>query len=71
MCIVQPGSATVKTNGGDAVPGDDARVALLADDRIGHRHRHLDAAVARARPWRAPVETVAVDAHGPARRRCR
>ena len=48
----------------DRVPGDDARVALLADDRIGHRHRHLDAAVAGLRRG-TPPQTVAFDAHGP------
>ena len=48
----------------DRVRGDDARVALLADHRIGHHHRHLDAAVAGFGRG-TPLQTVPFDTHGP------
>ena len=64
MWSVQPGSATVNMNGVIVSRGDDARVALLAGYRIGHRHRHLDAAVAGFSRG-TPRQTVAFDTHGP------
>ena len=55
MNIVQPGSATVNSNGVLRVAGQHARRPLLADDGTRNRHGHLDCPSAASAPRRAGV----------------